>query len=86
MVAVLDSVPVALERIGAVTVTVAEDPEVRSTVVAMSPEPEAAPQAPVPVIAQVQLTEATSNSAGSNVSSTEAPTTSDGPLLVTTTV
>jgi len=55
-------------------------------VVAMFPKPEAAPQLPDPVIAQVQLTEAASKNAGSKVSATGAPMTFDGPVLDTTIV
>ena len=47
------------------------------------PEPEAAPQAPVPLIAQVQVTPVT---AAGTVSLTVAPVTLEGPLFVTVTV
>jgi len=40
----------------------------------------------VPVIAQVQLTEATAKKAGLKVSATGAPTTFDGPVFETTIV
>jgi len=85
-VAVFDSVPVALDRIGAVTVYVADELEVRLTVVVMLPVPDAAPQAPEPVTAHVQLTPATLNTLGSKGSATAALTTSDGPAFDTTIV
>src|SRR5437588_22310 len=82
--AVLLTVPVAVERTGAVTVKVATAPLLRLTVVPMLPVPLAAPQLPVPVvIEQVQLVPATLSLLLSKVSVTVAPVTLLGPLLVT---
>ena len=50
------------------------------TVVPMFPEPEAAVQVPVPVMAQVHVAEP---SPAGRLSVTEAPVTVDGPVLVT---
>ncbi len=65
------------------TVNVAFCPTGRFTVVEMLPEPEAAPQEPVPVAVHVHVTPV--RPAGI-VSATEAPITSEGPLFVTTIV
>jgi hypothetical protein len=65
------------------TVNVAFCPEGRLTIVEMFPVPEAAPHEPVPVAPHVHDTLV--RPAGI-VSVTEAPVTSEGPLLVTTIV
>jgi hypothetical protein len=65
------------------TVNVAVPPGARSTVDAMSPVPDASPQVPPGPATQVHV--AAPSSAGS-VSVTGAPTTADGPALVTTIV
>src|SRR3954447_22197503 len=81
-VAVLDSVPVAEEATVPLTVNVAVPPERRLTEAAMLPVPEAGQDEPLEAV-QVQ---AAPVKAAGKVSATEAPTTSEGPLLVTTIV
>ena len=78
-VAVFDKAPMAAAATSAVTVKVAVPPTARLTVVLMSPAP---PAAQVPLTA-TQLQTAFDKVAA-NVSTTEAPTTFDGPLLLTT--
>jgi hypothetical protein len=84
-VAVLVNAPVVPAATTPDTVIVATAPEARSSVVATAfPEPETAPQLPLPVeIAQVQVTPVTP--AGIE-SARLAPVTPDGPLFVTATV
>ena len=86
-VAVFEIVPVAANRIGAVTVYVASAAESRSTVVEMLAVPLAASQLPVPlVMAQVQLTDGTSKIAGLKVSATVASAAFEEPPFDTTIV
>ncbi len=81
-VAVLATVPTVSGATTAVTVKVAVPAGARSTVVAMSPVPDAAAQLP-PVATQVHVAPVSSTGI---VSSTGAATTADGPALVTVTV
>ncbi len=82
--AVFDNEPAAAGDTVPVTVKVACRPDRRSTVVATSPEPEAAPQAPSPG-ATVHVHDTPVSAAGIT-SLTGAPTTSEGPLFATVTV
>ena len=80
-VAVLETEPVADAATLAVTVKVAVPPAIRLTVVLMLPTP-AAGQLP-PTATQLHVA---FDKLAANASTTEAPTTSDGPLLATTIV
>ena len=80
-VAVLETDPEAEASTSAVTVNVAVPPAIRLTMLLMLPTP-AAGQLP-PTAAQLHTA---FDRLAANASTTEAPTTSDGPLLVTTIV
>src|SRR5262245_53121796 len=80
-VAVLLSVPLAVDATVPVALNVTDAPAARSTVVAIGPLPEAAPQlAPAPLGVHVHVTPP---SAAGNVSATAAPVTGLGPALLT---
>jgi hypothetical protein len=78
----LDSVPVAEEATVPLTVNVAVPPERRLTEAAMLPEPEAGQDEPT----EAAHDQVAPVKAAGKVSATDAPVTSDGPLLVTTIV
>ena len=78
----LVSEPVLLEAIASVTVKVAVAPTGRLTVELIEPLPEAVHDPP-PVVAHVHVIDVTP---AGIASVTEAPTTADGPALLTTTV
>src|SRR5436305_262741 len=78
-VAVFASEPVAEEATVPLTVNVAVPPERRLTVVEMLPVPDAGQGEP----AEARQVHAAPVKAAGNVSATEAPVTSEGPLFVT---
>src|SRR5262249_59109030 len=79
-VAVLVSVPMASGETVPVAMKVADAPAGRSTVVAIGPEPLAAPHTPPSVALHVQVTPV---STAGNESATDAPVTALGPALAT---
>ena len=80
-VAVFDSVPLAVCETVPMTVNVAIVPDLRVTVVAMSPLPLA--EAQLPFAGTTEHVQVADWSAAGSVSVTSASVTSEGPLLVT---